>query len=144
MGNQIMTFNVSLDRETYRIIEIEANDTLYDLAAIILQSFQFGMDHPFGFYSNVKTKYSKSTEKYELFADLENCEVDENSRGVENTIVSVVFEPKKKMLFLFDYGDQWRFTVYCKKLAEPFPNIKYPRVIGSLGIAPRQYPNYEE
>jgi hypothetical protein len=46
-----------------------------------------------------------------------------------------------KMLFLFDYGDDWRFTVELIGLGERAPNTRYPRVIASAGKAPAQYPD---
>jgi hypothetical protein len=49
-----------------------------------------------------------------------------------------------KMLFLFDYGDQWRFKVEVIGLGEKVPKARYPKVIKSVGTAPPQYPDPEE
>ncbi|WP_213075151.1 hypothetical protein QQE94_00580 [Fervidobacterium pennivorans subsp. shakshaketiis] len=65
-------------------------------------------------------------------------------KGVKNTKVSQVFEkPRQRMLFLFDYGDQWHFIVELKKIVEPEQNIKYPAILETFGEAPEQYPEYE-
>lgn len=142
MKNKIVTLKVSLDKKIYRVIEVDANNTLYALAETMLDAFRFDMDHAFGFYSNVDGHYSDSGKKYELFTDLEGCAVDEDSKSVRDMRICDVFEPKEKMLFLFDYGDKWPFIVQCKGFSEALSKIKYPRIIEKMGTAPKQYQNY--
>ena len=52
---------------------------------------------------------------------------------------------KKEFLFLFDYGDEWRFGV---KLLDAkgmlTPGAEYPRVTASRGDAPEQYPPWDD
>jgi hypothetical protein len=48
------------------------------------------------------------------------------------------------MLFLFDYGDEWRFKVGLIGLGRKEPNAVYPRVLKRVGEAPPQYPDLEE
>ncbi len=138
MNNKIYTLKISLDKTTFRIIEIRGYFSLYELAETILKSFKFDMDHAFGFYNNIKNIY-KSDEIYELFFDIEECNVTEESKSVENTEIHAVFEIKKKMAFLFDYGDEWIFIVECKNISDPIAKTKYPRIIEKLGKAPKQY-----
>ena len=56
------------------------------------------------------------------------------------TAVSQAF-PKvgKKMLFLFDYGDEWRFELELIKFGEKKPKTRYPRLLLASGDAPAQY-----
>ena len=55
---------------------------------------------------------------------------------MKRTRVSSAFpDVGKKMLFLFDYGDEWRCTVELI--------ARTPRVAGSRGKAPPQY-RYED
>ena len=143
MKNKVFTFKALLDKEIYRVIEIKGNKSLYDFAAIILKSFDFDMDHAFGFFNNLKNIY-KSDEVYELFSDELRSEFKQDSKGVNGVIVADVFELKKKMAFLFDYGDEWIFLVECKKISEALPKTKYPRIIDKVGDAPEQYPDYDE
>lgn len=119
-----------------RTIAIQADSTLYDLAGAALYSFDFGMDHAFGFYDNIRT-WTRSTEGYELFADM--GEADEFP-GVKETKLSKAYPvAKKKLLLLFDYGDEWRFIVqYVKDLELP-QSTKLPVVLSSKGDAPDQY-----
>jgi hypothetical protein len=50
----------------------------------------------------------------------------------------------KTMLFLFDYGDEWRFKVELIGLGRKEPGAVYPRVVKQVGEAPPQYPGLEE
>ena len=46
-------FRAQLRPRVYREIEIESTKSLYDLAAAIVQAFDFDFDHAFGFYSKL-------------------------------------------------------------------------------------------
>ncbi|MCD6189707.1 MAG: hypothetical protein J7J97_05930 [Thermococcus sp.] len=66
-------------------------------------------------------------------------------RGVKRTKINQVFNKiKKKMLFLFDYGDEWHFIVELKGIKPPEENVEYPLVVKSVGEAPPQYEEMEE
>lgn len=134
---------MSLKPRVYRDIEIEAARSLHDLAEAIVAAFDFDLDHAFGFYSELKDPYSRSGERYELFADMEDTDSDAGS--VKRTKVAQVFGAVgKKMLFLFDYGDEWRFPVELTALGEKAPKVRYPRMLSSAGEAPPQYPDFDE
>jgi hypothetical protein len=59
-------------------------------------------------------------------------------------MIEEVFSPKKKMLFLFDYGDDWEFLITCTGVEESPNKRKIRTVISTKGTAPIQYPDYEE
>jgi len=64
---------------------------------------------------------------------------------VKKTQIQQVFKNKgDKMLFLFDYGDNWEFVIHLKSIEEPNLKKFYPQVIESVGEAPEQYPSFEE
>lgn len=128
------------DSIAYRSITVVSGISLHKLAETILESFEFNFDHAYGFYDNIK-KWSNSKEGYELFAD-----TGEESRfkGVKKTKIEDVFNSeKKKMLFLFDYGDQWHFIVELLSTGSPEKNDKYPKIIESVGDAPPQYESFD-
>jgi Plasmid pRiA4b ORF-3-like protein len=136
-------FRASLRGRLYRDLELPSGGSLEDLAAAIVSAFGFEFDHAFGFYSNFKGDYYRSEERYELFADL--GQADEGVGGVRRTKLSAAFpEVGKKMLFLFDYGDEWLFTVELIGLGRKEPKVAYPRVLKRVGEAPPQYPDLEE
>ncbi len=136
-------FRASLKPKLYRDIEIDSGKSLYDLAEGIVEAFDFDLDHAFGFYSKLTSHYFDSPSKYELFADLEGGESDAGS--VKRTKVAQAFpDVGSKMLFLFDYGDEWRFKVEVIGLGEKVPKARYPKVVKSVGTAPPQYPDPDE
>lgn len=127
-----------------RTIEISGASRLKRLAQAILESYEFAFDHAFGFYSNIRN-YSRSEEKYTLFADLDDAEDEEiDGKSVSKTTTKRVFEPGKTMLFLFDYGEEWIFHVTCLSVHEREPDKTYPLLVEARGQAPEQYPDYEE
>jgi hypothetical protein len=139
MNKKIYTLKTSLNKKIFRTLEIRGDSTLYKLANAIIKSFNFDMDHAFGFYDNIKKPYH-SDETYELFVDMD--ESRKNEKGVKKTILSDVFTKNKKMAFVFDYGDEWIFLVECKDITDPIEKTRYPRVIEKVGQPPAQYPDY--
>jgi hypothetical protein len=116
-NNRIFTFKVIQSNRAgdvrglpYRVLAIPEKFTLHQFATSILESFSFDCDHAFGFYNNLSS-YSHSSEGYELFSD-DEMESESEYPGVKKTTVSTVFTAiGKKMLFLFDYGDEWYFRL---------------------------------
>ncbi|MDI6739343.1 MAG: hypothetical protein QME74_03150, partial [Candidatus Edwardsbacteria bacterium] len=82
-------------RNTYRVIAIRPDASLYQLAQAIIKSFDFDFDHCFGFYAG--PSWRKATEGYELFSD-----IGEESRflGVKQTQVESVFNDIGKKMTL--------------------------------------------
>lgn len=61
------------------------------------------------------------------------------------TVESLGLEPGQSFLYLFDYGDEWRFTVKLSRIgAASEPGVEYPRIVEVVGEAPPQYPNWED
>ena len=127
--------------QPFRVLEIPGDFTLYSLAEAIVDSFGFYFDHPFGFYDNIK-KWPDSNEGYELFADIGE---ESEFKCVKRTKISKAFDQiEKKMLFLFDYGDEWHFIVELKGIELSKEGEKYPFVVESIGGAPSQYGEADE
>jgi len=127
-----------------RKIGILGSRTLYNFARVITKAFGFYFDHPFGFYSNM-VRINDSSAGYELFVDIGEGPLTPHFKGVKKTKVSEAFSNTgAKMLFLFDYGDEWRFVVELKEIRDPLPNESLPAVLESTGKAPMQYPPCEE
>jgi hypothetical protein len=135
-------FRVSLqdDSSIYREIEIVSTTSLYRLAAAILAAFGFDLDHAFGFYTNLTGRdVLQSEPRYELFHDM-GARTD--ALSVRKTMVDEAFEePGHKMLFLFDYGDDWRFVVELLRIGPARKGARYPRLVSHRGAAPQQYPD---
>jgi len=127
---------------TYREIEVPSSASLYDLAEFIVSAFGFDFDHAFGFYADLGEGFLRSQPRYELFADMGE---GYDSFGVRTTRVWDAFpEVGQTLLFLFDYGDEWRFTVEVIERGGRQPNVRYPRTLKSVGAAPEQYGAWDE
>ena len=131
----IHLLRVSLKPRLHRDIEVPSSASLYDLAEAIVKAFDF--DHAFGFFGNLTGNVFRSPVRYELFADMGSGIA---SRSVKRTKIEEAF-PKvgSTMLFLFDYGDEWRFKVEVIGIRKPEPKASYPKVIRTVGQAPPQY-----
>lgn len=136
------TLNDKFDRVKgfpYRTIAIGRNITLYYFAQAIVHSFDFNFDHCFGFYDNLED-YFESKNGFELFADIGE---ESEYPGVKNARVKEIFDSVgDKMLFLFDYGDEWTFELEFVEIAERMKHVKYPLVVDSFLKSPKQYGNH--
>jgi len=115
--------------------------SLYDFAELIIKTVGFDFDHPFEFCDNLKRPY-RSKERYSVFAD-QGEPVDANDRSVQNTNVSEVFRPKRRMVFHFDYGDDWYFLTTCTAVKESEEKKRFKKVVSKSGTMPEQYPDEE-
>lgn len=109
--------------------------SLYELAELIIDAVGFDFDHAFEFCDNLKNPYA-SKERYTLFADIGE---GEGEPGVRRTPVAHVFRPGRKMLFHFDYGDDWFFLVTCTAVAESDKKRRFRKVLKIKGTPPVQY-----
>jgi hypothetical protein len=140
---EILTIRATVAPGVYRDIEIAADASLYKLAEWINRAYGFAFDHAFGFYSKLSGHFYDSPVKYELFFDM--GDPSEGARSVKKTAVAEAYaKDKAKLLFMFDYGDEWLFKTERIGSGEKVAKVKYPRVAKSEGEAPEQYPEYEE
>jgi hypothetical protein len=126
-------FRVSLG-EVWRLIAMPSEASVEDLADWILDSVGFDSDHLFEF-----------TYRDRLGADcsIQHPEMDEGPWANEVNIGELPLEPGDTMTFLFDFGDNWTFTVKLERI-EPRGARKRPRILERHGKAPPQYPSWDE
>lgn len=147
MKTHIFATHLLRDKKISRDVEMKEDTSLYKLAEAIVGAYNFDFDHAFGFFSTIaESDYLRSERKYELFADMEDEGVEPTgAQNVKKTKIGEVWKNiGDKMLFLFDYGDNWLFVVELIGFGETEPKIKYPRVLKKVGQAPEQYPEEEE
>ncbi|MBU1991655.1 plasmid pRiA4b ORF-3 family protein, partial [Patescibacteria group bacterium] len=144
MKTYIFEITLLCNPKILREIEILENSSLYKLAKTIIKSYNFDFDHCFGFFNKIADNYFDSKKKYELFTDL----IEEGMEDIEPTGAGNVKKTKinevwqninDKMIFLFDYGDNWKFIVKLVIVNKKDAKKKYPRIIKRIGRAPKQY-----
>jgi hypothetical protein len=142
-GTHIVRAALQDEPAIYREIEIDSRKTLSDLAEAIVHAFGFEFDHAFGFYSKLTGRdVMRSQPKYELFADMGE---QTTARSVRKTRVAEAFPAVgHTMLFMFDYGDDWRFTVEVIGLGQKVAKTRYPKVLKKVGEAPEQYGTWDD
>lgn len=123
-----------------REIEIYPDNSLYSFAEAIVNAYNFDFDHAFGFFSNIgEASYLDSERSFELFTDMPDVEPT-GAGSVEKTKIKEAWKQKgDRMLFLFDYGDEWKFVVELIGLKDKDSKVKYPNILKKIGKAPKQY-----
>lgn len=144
-GKGVHILRVSLRGEpsVRRDIEIASSKSLYALAEAIVAAFDFDFDHAFGFYSGRTDRTLLSAApKYELFADIGE---ESDAMSVKKSHVADAFHAQgQRMVFLFDYGDEWLFDVETVRIDPQASGGRRPRVLTKTGPSPVQYPDPDE
>lgn len=131
----IYIFKVSLGKSLWRRIELSSDHTLLDLHHSIQKAYHFEDDHLYSFFMDGKIgSYEKFTSPY----DDEGPHVDEIRIGELGLSVG------QNILYLFDYGDMWRFMVQLEEIYTEGSKPIMPRIIESKGKSPKQYGSYED
>lgn len=123
-------FKVALRGGLWRRIEISADDTLLSLHRSIQEAYEFDDDHLYAFFMNGK-RWSK-----EMFTS----PYDEDGPHVNQVRIGELgLYVGQKILYLFDFGDEWRFQVRLEYIRAEGPKPSRPRIVEKKGKAPNQY-----
>ena len=116
----------------WRKIQISAVATLHDLSLAVLGAFEFDYDHLYAFFMDDKLRT-----RHGVPAFYSPYYGYESENAAEEMLENFSFVPKQKFLFLYDFGDQWRFTMTVEKeINEVTPEAF---VVQSRGESPLQY-----
>ena len=134
-------FRIELRPDLYREIEVFSGMPLDFFAAAIVKAFGFDFDHSYGFYSKLTGRVFASAPRYLVPGILD----DPDALSVEEVPIEEAFRRVgKALLFIFDFGDDWRFRVTFTGRGRMPADGRYFRLVGSLGDAPPQYPMIED
>ena len=123
-------FKVSLKAGVWRKIAVSHKHTLDDLQYMIQNAFDFDNDHLYAFCME-GTRYSKEV-YYSPMSDDYPCAGDA-------VLEELGLYPGQRILYIFDFGDNWQFDVLLVKIDEDMELPSNPYVIESKGTAPQQY-----
>lgn len=143
MDQEIYVFKVKLgyDKRVWREIGIRGSQTLHDLSLAIVDAFDFYDWHLYSFFMSGRA-WDPSTEY--VTPDYVQDPWDKKMRADEVRISSLGLELKQRFLYLFDYGDEWRFEVQFLKCITSEEGVDYPHVTKRRGESPHQYPPDED
>lgn len=105
-------------------IEIDSSAPLHLLHYHIQRAVKFDNDHLHMFY--MATDSNRQVMEYDS----------------DTPLASVFPLPRKrKLIYLFDFGDSWKFVIQRMRKAPQMPQkgVQYPRLIGTAGEAPQQH-----
>ncbi|WP_399538164.1 plasmid pRiA4b ORF-3 family protein, partial [uncultured Paenibacillus sp.] len=131
----VYTFKVKLSKSVWRKIELSHNHSLYDLHIAIQDAFDFGNDHLYAFYIGGSERTGNP-----IYCP-EAAEGKADTLFVKVSDVSLYIGAS--MLYLFDFGDEWRFDVELVHIEEDAPLPLKPTIVESKGEAPEQYPLWD-
>ena len=70
---------------------------------------------------------------------------DDGDRGFEEVgdesaaaLAQVAAEEKAKIVYVYDFGDDWRHDIVVEKITPALPGVPYPRCTGGRGWAPEE------
>ena len=131
-------FKVQLDRYCYRIIKCSNHHTYEDLHHAIQSAFDFDNDHLYAFFLDGK-RWSENS--------IWSPYSDNSPSAHEVCLDQVRLRLKRAFLYLFDFGDEWRFAVTLNSITKCELGDEFllrPLIIKSVGQSPEQYPNSED
>ncbi len=130
----------------WRELELAANQTLADLGEAIPLVFGFTDEHLWSFFLSGKA-WDRTTE-YALQPTAGLFGEAPPPAAGRTPLREVPFPGaagRGEFLYLFDYGDEWRFRVKLVRVTPTLtPGERYPRLVATHGDAPPQYEAFED
>lgn len=123
--------------DIYRDIEIKSNQTFEDLHNIIQQSIGFDGSQLASFYLS-----DDNWHKGQEVTLLNMSEEEEHKITVmrDAKLKDFISDPHQKIYYVFDFMNMWNFYVELMKIIpSEETGVEFPRVIKSIGDAPKQY-----
>lgn len=135
----IFIFEITLKgRKIVRTVAIEGKSSLDSLHLCIQDFFDFDNDHLYGFFlDNKNSRWSDNA-----FLSPHD---EEGPSAKKKLIYQCNFFIGMKFLYIFDFGDNWRFQIKVKDIRSKLQEEKeFPYLISQKGSSPEQYPDYDD
>ncbi len=134
--------------EISRTVEIPGRETLFDLHWIIQKAFDWDNDHLYSFYMSNKlydreTEYSGTPDGDYITSDFDYEKPAKSAAATELRDLSL--STGQVFLYLFDYGDMLIHEARIESIREmTADDVQYSKMANKVGVAPAQYPYFEE
>ncbi|MFT5731090.1 MAG: hypothetical protein ACI8PB_005283 [Desulforhopalus sp.] len=129
-----ITFKVSID-ETWRTLSISGKDTLDDLHLAIQEVYSFQNDHLYSFSFDPQRLHPRKC--YHSPEGSESPYASKVYIGQLNLYVG------QKLLYVFDYGDWWDFSIEVMGITKE-PHFGDYKLLQQHGDSPEQYPEFND
>lgn len=130
MVEDVYIFKVILRRGLWRRIQISPRHSLHDLHLAILEAYEFGDEHLYAFFMEGKPWQGTA-----YWGPHNDC----GPYAEKTKLESLNLEHKQKFLYLYDFGDEWKFSVQLEAVLTEAPHLVRPIIIAKRGEAPEQY-----
>jgi hypothetical protein len=127
----IHVVKVTLWQDIWRRLAIPGDLTLDGMASAILDAYEFDHDHLYAFQYETR----QGTQQW-----IRHPFMEEEPTTADVFVGDLSLHVGQTMIFLFDFGDCWEFSVTLEAIEPPNTKSDYPRVLDAHGQAPEQYP----
>jgi hypothetical protein len=150
VSNHVYVFKATLVGFTgvNRTIAVRSDQTLVDVHHALQAAFDWADDHLYSFWMG-GTFWSRAGDEYthpwhaEEPNPLGPLALGPDARSAEIRLDRLELRKGQRIAYLFDFGDEWRVRLTVRQIAAD-DGQSYPRLVGSVGDAPPQYPDYDE
>lgn len=130
--NCVFDFKVSFGKGFSCMIRCSSGHSFEDLHLKIQEAVAFNNDRLYSFYLNGKKNLNNAI----------NAPYSNEPPYTDETLLGEVrLYNNQRILYLFDYGDQWQFNIIVKTSTEAIAPAE-PELIQVTGRPPEQYPDY--
>lgn len=131
----VFKFRVALEQDDtiFRDVELKATHTFQDFHEAVLKAFAFDDKHEASFF--------KSNDNWIKGEELALNKKENTKLMSKMPIAGFIDDPHQKIVYLYDYETEWEFLVELMVVTEEIKKTKYPQVVRTEGIAPKQYGN---
>ena len=134
----VYRFRVAFEEyeDTYRDIDILANQTFRDFHSAIQQAIGFDGSKPASFFmSNDNWKKGQ-----EITLDKSSGKAGPGAVLMSDSVMNeFIADPHQKIYYVFDPPSQWTFFIELTRIMANDPSKSYPCVTRIMGEAPKQY-----
>jgi hypothetical protein len=130
----VYTFKVSLCKIWRRIV-IPGSASLDDLSGIILRSVDFDESQLYCF--SFKNRFGWTLR-------VNHPLLQEGPYTHRYRVGDLPLTKGSRLMYLFDFGEQWEFDIKLERIDPPNPDLKQPKITACYGEPPEQYPTWEE
>lgn len=156
MTGGVFVFKVALveAKTIWRRIALRGGQTLHDLHEAIFEAFDREEEHLYAFHIPPAPSKSQSVRKYLDFPEYAHPYAREDDvemvlglffgrqqpqDAAQTTIEDLNLADKHRMLYLFDFGDEWLHWVTVEQIDGRPDEGDYPRILERKGDSPPQY-----